>query len=652
MAVTFDGPNLLIILEAGATQIDVEVDLYSAWKTWALASSENRKHPQAFRTVGGDELTPGVDAGAYFFLLNNLGWRIRPAEEDATILLTGNLAPEKSALPILVPTLGAYTVLVDGLQPITQNVDAILRQTQEATYQGAVHIDTVNGTAGTGTLVGTASEPALTLEDGLLIAAAINVRKIKFSGDIVLTQAMVSWVIEGISAFATIDVNGQDVSDSFILNCKIDGSFPVLTKGVRVEQGIISENGVANFLGIMNQVIIAGDVSLQQGNSTFTYCVSGVVGAATPVFDCQNIDVNLSVRNWTGGLEIINYSQAGSTSSFDVLSGNVILAATVSAGVIVVRGDTALENNSTGTAVIFDSTTPKLVWSEDLSAYVTNGIAGERLNTTSHIEKAIYIDTEAATNGDGTFNNPFNSLGDALTQAEAGRFRNLVVLADITIDRNLKNFVVRGIGSPVVDVAGNTVDKSEFIGVVLRGAMVGTIVAIECTLDNNLSGINGSILRSGINGDITVGGGKTLFTQCFSAIPGDSFPTVSYPTGSSGVVAFRWWSGGLAVNAMDNVADKLTVESTHGKVSLSPTCTKGTASIRGTCLFTDDSLGTTVDVSALINTSDVILMQDILQADEEYTSTTAVKKHKDTKAVLVSKNVAGGAIPSTITISE
>ena len=45
-------------------------------------------------------------------------------------------------------------------------------------------------------------------------------------------------------------------------------------------------------------------------------------------------------------------------------------------------------------------------------------------------------------------------------------------------------------------------------------------------------------------------------------------------------------------------------------------------------------------------------IKDIAEADEEMTATTATKKHKDTKAVLVQKNVTGGNIAETITIDE
>src|SRR3990170_3865545 len=121
---TFDGNSLVITLDAGVTIVDAEVNLYKQWKLWQLAG--NLRYPQAFRTFGGDALTGAVDAGAYFMFQNQNGWRIKPPEESITILLTGNIAPEDSALPILIPTIGTYTVLIQGIQPITQNVDTII----------------------------------------------------------------------------------------------------------------------------------------------------------------------------------------------------------------------------------------------------------------------------------------------------------------------------------------------------------------------------------------------------------------------------------------------------------------------------------------------------------------------------------------------
>lgn len=129
MAVDFNGEDLIITLEAGVSEVDVRADLYTEWKNWQREDrtdgSSNRKYPPAFRTTAGDPITQTLDSGGYFYIRNDLGWRIRPAEEHATILFTKNLVPEDPTLDTVVPTIGAYTVLILGLQPVTQNVDKI-----------------------------------------------------------------------------------------------------------------------------------------------------------------------------------------------------------------------------------------------------------------------------------------------------------------------------------------------------------------------------------------------------------------------------------------------------------------------------------------------------------------------------------------------
>lgn len=128
---TFNGDTMIVTLPMGGAShfIDVAKDLYSAWKRWMTADYQNQGYPPVFIAAdgsdgakGGFEVNPttGLKAGAYFFFNNRDGWHIRPAEEDATIYFVGNLLPNDFDHNILMPTIGAYTVLIDGLQPITQ----------------------------------------------------------------------------------------------------------------------------------------------------------------------------------------------------------------------------------------------------------------------------------------------------------------------------------------------------------------------------------------------------------------------------------------------------------------------------------------------------------------------------------------------------
>lgn len=123
--VTFDPTNRLIIAKAGVVDLDAQVDLYSdAKEDWKSDPVLNRlRFP--FRTIGGDDLGGGLTAGAYFFLANDLGWRLRPDEADHELTIDGNLYPEDTGQAIIVPTVGAYTVLVRlQTSSLTQATDA------------------------------------------------------------------------------------------------------------------------------------------------------------------------------------------------------------------------------------------------------------------------------------------------------------------------------------------------------------------------------------------------------------------------------------------------------------------------------------------------------------------------------------------------
>ena len=91
--VTFDGINKLIIVNDGETSINIEIDIYSDWKEWAL-QRDNLKFLQALRTVGGDPTTGGDSLGATFFTVNN--WQILINESTNFV---GNIFSDDFATP-------------------------------------------------------------------------------------------------------------------------------------------------------------------------------------------------------------------------------------------------------------------------------------------------------------------------------------------------------------------------------------------------------------------------------------------------------------------------------------------------------------------------------------------------------------------------
>ena len=98
--------------------------------------------------------------------------------------------------------------------------------------------------------------------------------------------------------------------------------------------------GTLNFVDgkIYNSGLTSNTITLGANVlAEFWDCKSKVPGTGTPVIDCNETG-RLSVRNYNGGIKVINYTGSGN-HSFDMNSGQVILdSATVTGGTFVVRG--------------------------------------------------------------------------------------------------------------------------------------------------------------------------------------------------------------------------------------------------------------------------------------------------------------------------
>ena len=86
--VTFDGVNKLILINDGETIIDVQEDIYSAWKEW-VALEDNIKYLLPLNTVGGEPTTGVERLDVTYFLIN--GWRIKPYPGSYDLLIIGNI---------------------------------------------------------------------------------------------------------------------------------------------------------------------------------------------------------------------------------------------------------------------------------------------------------------------------------------------------------------------------------------------------------------------------------------------------------------------------------------------------------------------------------------------------------------------------------
>jgi hypothetical protein len=111
--ITFNGPAKTITVgyDGAITEVSA-TELYSEWKLWLTAG--NAQYPQAFsESVGGNDLGGGVALSAYYFLRNDLGWRIVPENGyDFTLAISGDIYPQDANTAFVTPPAGDYTVLV------------------------------------------------------------------------------------------------------------------------------------------------------------------------------------------------------------------------------------------------------------------------------------------------------------------------------------------------------------------------------------------------------------------------------------------------------------------------------------------------------------------------------------------------------------
>jgi len=130
---TFDGINLKVnIPSTGSDPItmDAQEDFYEPWKDFlrqgAVAGNMNNKRfPQVFRPIAGDEIiSGGLRYAGLFFLRNDLGWRFQLPDEDVTLILSGNMALQDSTLPFFTARAGRTGAIL-GLANFVTGVESL-----------------------------------------------------------------------------------------------------------------------------------------------------------------------------------------------------------------------------------------------------------------------------------------------------------------------------------------------------------------------------------------------------------------------------------------------------------------------------------------------------------------------------------------------
>lgn len=366
---TFDGENLIITLDPvvdGVLDVDVGIALYTEWKTWAKQG--NLRFPAAFRTTGGDELTAIINAGSYFFLRNDFGWRIKSAENDATYYLVGNLAAQDTALPVFVPTTGTFTAAILGLQPVTQGVTpAMGDQLAFNSYQGAVCVDAVGGYVGTGAIgsdeIGTRKAPSSNMTDALFIALREGLNRFNIASNITISATLdfsagYQFVGDRPQLILTL-LAAPNMSDCAITNLTLTGDVDGVNTIRDSSIGLITDiSGFIEKVAFYDDIVMAGDLNIYESYSQ-------KAGAGYVVIDTGgNI---LQVSDWHRSIGITNMTGANN-HTIEMYGGQLHLDATCTGGTIYLRGDYSSppDDQSNGTILIDETNSKELLLARKL----------------------------------------------------------------------------------------------------------------------------------------------------------------------------------------------------------------------------------------------------------------------------------------------
>ena len=325
-----------------------------------------------------------------------------------------------------------------------------------SSFNEGVTIDITSEFVGTTFPIGTLQAPVNNLDDALLIAEVRGFDKLYIIGDYTFD------VTDDISNFT---VYGNHVASTFTLGTPI--CLNTIFREARLTGTLNGGNqkiehceilSLINFSGVIRDSVIRGNIVLD-GTETVDILnsFSGVSGSGTPEIDMGGSGRGLSLRAYSGGLKITNLSGAENTS-IDFVSGQLKLAADVTAGTFVVRGVGIIsEDLSTGTATVDDTglTNPGIVWDVIMADHLTDGTTGKKLydggtGDTAAIAAAVWDELLAGHTIEG-------SAGEYLTEFYNALARGEVYVATSTATEIL--MVRRKLGDAGVEITETMTDE-------------------------------------------------------------------------------------------------------------------------------------------------------------------------------------------------
>lgn len=581
--VTFLPDLKLISIHPGTTQIDVQVDLYSAWKEW-IRYYDNSKWAAAFTTFGGDPTGVNQFAPRYFFLTN--GWKVHVS--NMSVVVQTNLYSDDGLSPFVIEN-AAVTNRASDVPIIKSEIE------QRLEYGDRVYYDENSIYSGTAYPNGTIVQPVNNTADAISIANLYNIKNFYCLSDVNINDS--GNIFENYTIIADRENLTVSISDGnylnnmewngFIINSYFGGG----------------ENKFVDCI-IINALDVSGQMKSCQMNGTTrvwdnlvtSLCYSGVAGSSTPVFDMNEFrNTRLSIRSYSGGVQLLWSNFTGDTATIELIAGQIKIEPSCTAGYIDLRGVGYITDNSSGATV---KTTGFI---DSFENYIE---ASREVDEQLSYNNRLYIDQLSGFTGStypvGTQYRPCNNAIDLFTLSKNLNIQNIYVKYEL----NLENLPIEGndfnaySDTPHSKLTVDNISGSRLKNVNLNGFDIidsdfaGNPHYFERCLLENVKGLAGHLIEcdlEGLNSVIEIYENTTL-AFCHPKSAGEP-PKIKMSNPSGTTCAFAGWNGDLIIDTMSHVNDWMIIDVNSGSIVITSACTNGRIDIRGVANIIDNSIG-------------------------------------------------------------
>jgi hypothetical protein len=309
---------------------------------------------------------------------------------------------------ILEDTVVAGSVIISGNgqfnnsahEDVYINTDGLINREliTKATWD-RVHIDTIDGEAGTAFPLGTLDHPSNNCEDALLIAVANKIKVFDLSSNLTLTCPVSGYTFQG-HKNQTLNLNGQACMGTQFYHMTLTGTQlnPIKAENCQLSdlQGL---NGsyLECIMGNTIPLTLAASCHILMNN-----CRSGVPGSDNPILDFSAGDISLNNRAYSGGIRIVNSTDPLNIATNEFIAGKFNFGTDNTEGYFAVRGvvdTTGHDTLATATVSLNGVINSDVILNEPLSGHTVAGTLGGELATKADINAATETHQETADAG-------------------------------------------------------------------------------------------------------------------------------------------------------------------------------------------------------------------------------------------------------------